>query len=460
MSARVPRLPTTRDAAAVLVPATFALALRAGLVLAIVGSTLFDADGYLAQSAPGSRGAPIDTTGHPPGYAWFLVSALRLVGASPAGVHLLQALLSSFAVFLVADAARRRWGRKAALAAGLLLALDGHAALFPSILASENLCLPGIAALLWLLVPPAPRVPAPRLVLAAVVAGALALVRTGFVVFVPAIALLAFLGEPLGRSLRSRRSWGAAVAAALAGLAVALAFPALRTRETGARFRLGSPLDSVMLWMGNNPAATGRYEEMPGRPETGQPGIPDADALERVARERSRAFVLAHPLRQPGLVARRASHLFAPPKRDLVYLYGNGWAGERRPGLVASTLAWVVLSFGALLAGALAGFARRGDEAGFRLAAAAVLLVALPYLASVGDARYLHPAHGALALCGAAVLAGPPSLPSSRRRIAALALGAVLAANFAWDVSASLPAMRAVAAPGGSSLRPAYHFAR
>lgn len=444
----------------VLATAGLALALRVGLARSIVGPAFFDADGYLAQSLPALRGAPVDTTGHPPGYAWFLASTLDLLGPSPGAVHLVQALLSAFAVLLVADAASRRWGIRAGVAAGLLLALDAHAAVFPAILVSENLCLAGVAALLWLLVPPAPRVPVSRLLLAAAVAGTLSLVRTGFVVLVPAIALLPFLHGPLRENVRRRRVWASALAAGLAGGLAALAFPVHRACETGGRVRLGSPLDAVMLWMGNNPAATGRYEATPGRPETGQAGIPDADALERVARERAREFVLGQPWRQADLVVRRASHLFAPPKRDLIYLYGNGWAGERTPGVVAAAFVSLVASFVALVAAALLGFARRPADAGLRIAGALVVLVALPYLASVGEARYLHPAHPALALAGGAAFAIPPVPASRRRRLAVLAVGTLLAANAAWDVAASLPAMRAVAAPGGSTLRPPYHFAR
>lgn len=441
--------------------AGLAFAIRIALVNALVGDAgLFDADGYVAQAEPALRGAPVDTTGHPPGYPWFLVSVFRLAGPSAAVLHTLQALLSAFAVLLVADAAARRWGPGAAAAAGLLLAFDAHAAFFPSILVSENLCLAGVAALSWLLVPPFPRVPGWRLGLAAVVVGALSLVRSGFLLFVPAIALVPFLAGPLRETVRRRRAWAVAIATGLVGSAVALAFPVYRSREAGGAIRLGSPLDAVMLWVGNNPASTGRYEEMPDRPDVGQPGIPDADALERVARDRASAFFREQPWRQADLVFRRASYLFAPPKRDLIYLYGHGWAGERPAPVVTASLAWLVLSFGVLAGAALAGLARAGNDGGTLVAAVLVLLVALPYLASVGDARYLHPAHPALALAGGAAFAHRAGPASPRRLVLALALGAVFAANAAWDVVASLPAMRAVSAPGGSTLRPPYHFAR
>ena len=113
-----------------------------------------------------------------------------------------------------------------------------------------------------------------------------------------------------------------------------------------------------------------------------------------------------------------------------------------------------------VVAAAIAGIARRGDDPAFLLGAALVLFVALPYLASVGDARYLHPAHPALALLAGAAAAPQEGPTPARRKRLAWTLAALFAANAAWDVAASLPAMRAVAAPGGSALRPPYHFAR
>lgn len=444
----------------VLAATAIAFAIRIGIVLAVgFNPEFFDADEYHRMAVDALRGSPMDTVGHPPAYSWFLVAVYSLVGTKPRVVYLVQAFLSTFAVLLVADASRRRWGSRAALVSGLLLAFDAHAAIFPSALVSENLCLAGVAAILWLLAPAVSRPETWRLLAAVVVAGGLAHVRTGFVVFVPALTALP-LALTGWRGLRSPRPWGRAALTALAGGLVVASFPIFRARETGAPPRLGSPMDGVMFWMGNNPAATGRYEEMPGRPEVGQPGIPDVEALGRVAGERARAFIFEQPWRQADLVLRRASFLVSPPKRDLIYLYGHGWAGERRPAFVLASLAWLVLSFGALVAAALAGFSRRGDDPAFVLGVAIVLLVALPYLASVGDARYVHPAHAAAAfLAGAA--AGPREATVPRRRtLLAWTLGATLAVNAAWDVASSLPAMRAVAAPGGSTLRPPYHFAR
>lgn len=449
-----------QGAAAVLATAGVAFAIRLSAVLAVgFHPEFFDADEYHRMAVDALRGNPMDLVGHPPGYSWFLVALYGLVGPRPRIVYLLQAALSAFAVLLVSDAARRRWGPRAALGSGLLLAFDAHAALLPSALVSENLCLAGIAAVTWLLVPGLPRPAVWRLVVAAVVAGGLTHVRTGFVVLVPALALLPVVlaGRP---RLGTIRPWAVASLAALAGGLVVAGFPLFRAREIGSPPRLGSPSDSLMLWMGNNPAATGRYEEMPGRPAVGQPGITDVDALARVSSERARAFLIERPWRQPELVLRRASHLASPPKRDLIYLYGHGWAGERSPFVVAAVLAGLVLSFAALVAAALAGFAKHGDDGAFRFGAAVVFLVALPYLASVGDARYMHPAHAAVAFLAGAAFAPRTGPPSPRRRAIAWAVGTTILLNGAWDVTVSLPAMHAVASPGGSDLRPPYHFAR
>jgi hypothetical protein len=338
--------------------AGLALAVRLALTFGVgVHPSFFDADGYHGLALAALRGASVETIGHPPGYTWLLMGLYLLVGVRPLAVYLLQDLLSALSVFLVADAAGRRWGARPALAAGLLMAANAYLAVFPTVLASETVCTAGIAALVWLLVPDFPRASPVRLLLAAGVAGCLAVVRTGFLLFVPAVALLS-LAPLLGPGPRRRaRAAGTAVLASLVGLAIAAGPAIYRSRETGV-FRIGTNLDGSRLWIGNNPNATGRYEPMPDEPAVGQPGVPDAAALERAWRTRAWDFILGRPWRQLDLVPRRLSLLLAVPKRDLIYLYGNGWAGERPPAVLGAFLAWLASSHAALLAGAVAGLLR------------------------------------------------------------------------------------------------------
>jgi hypothetical protein len=199
---------------------------------------------------------------------------------------------------------------------------------------------------------------------------------------------------------------------------------------------------------------------MPDEPTVGQPGIPDLDALDRVARNRAWRFILGQPWRQLDLVPRRLSLLLATPKRDLIYLYAHGWAGERPPWALRGFLAWLVASHALLLAGAVAGFLRTRDDAAVLAAGLIVLGCATPYLVTFGDARYLQPAYPAFAFAAGATFASFSSPLSGRTRALGWILGALLAANVAYDLSASMPAVRAVVGPGGSALRPPYHFAR
>ena len=440
--------------------AGLALVVRLALTFSIgINPSFFDADSYHALALAALRGAPVETLGHPPGYTWLLISLYLLLGVRPPAVYLFQDLLSALSVFLVAHAVGRRWGARPALAAGLLMAVNAYLAVFPTVLASETVSTAGIAALVWLLVPEFPRVSSHRLLLAAVVAGSLAQVRTGFALFVPALVLLSLAPLLGARPRPAGKSVGTALLVAAVGSAI-VAGPALfRSRETGV-FRLGAQLDASILWNANNPSATGRHEPMPDEPAVGQPGIPDAEALDRVYRDRVLEFLLGRPWRQLDLVPRRIGLLLAVPKRDLIYLYGHGWAGERPPAHLWAFLGWLVASHSLLAAAALAGLLRAPDDPSLAAAGLVALVCVAPYLVTWGDARYLQPAYPALAFAAGGAFARGWTPLRGRRRILAWVLGGALAGNALVDLSASLPAVAAIARPGGSALRPAYHFAR
>lgn len=450
----------SRGFAAACASAGLALALRLSLTLAIgVNPDFFDADGYHGLALTALGGAPVETIGHPPGYTWFLMGVYLVFGVRPLAVYLVQDLLSALSVFLVARAAGTRWGGRAALAAGLLMAANAYLAVFPTVLVTETLSTTGVAIVVWLLVPGFPRVSFPRLLGAAAVAGSLALVRTGFLLFVPALALLSLvplLGPGPRRALATA---GKAALVALTGAFFAAGPAVYRSRETGV-VRLWTPHDGLRLWIGNNPNATGRYEPMPDEPSVGQPGIPDLDSLDRVARERAWRFIFGQPWRQLELVPKRLSLLLATPKRDLIYLYAHGWAGERPPWALRGFLGWLAVSHALLLAGAVAGFLRTRDDLALLAAGLIVLCCVAPYLVAFGDARFLQPAYPGLAFAAGAAFARFSSPIPGRVRALGWILGAVLAANTAYDLSASMPAVKAVLEPGGSALRPPYHFAR
>lgn len=439
--------------AVALVPAAVALLVRLAVILQVGFSPeFFDVDGYHALALVGLAGEPVPTGMHPPGYSWFLLSLYELFGPRPRLVYVVQALLASGAVAFVAHVARRRWGASAGLLAGLLLAFDGHLAIATSVLAGETLTFVGLAIALGFLVAPGDRPRLRDLAIAALLLGLTSLVRTGIAATLLVPAALAF------ERTRPRRSLVRGGALVLLGMTPLLVFAAARAGRTG-NFRIGSPWDVCNFWIGNNPEATGRIDPMPE-----PPGVPSAAVdLERraaVLGPQATRWALTHPLAQLELVARRASYLFAPGKRDVVYVYGNGWAGEQPAGLVLAALLWSASAAPALLLLALLALGRGGDDRAWWIAAALVLLGALPYLASIGDPRFLLPFHAPLALAAAAV-AAPAGFGTTRaRRIVATLLAVAVVANGAFDLAASAGAIRSVAAPGGSNLDPPYHFAR
>lgn len=433
-----------------------ALAVRVWAVLAVgFNPDYFDVDGYHHGALEGLGGGPIPTSHHPPGYSFVLMLFYEAAGPRPRLFLLVHALLGAAACLLVGDAAKKCMGRRAGLLAAALLAFNPYVVLATPALGSENLALPAFALFVWLVARDLPSVPSWKLAAAALAVAAMGLVRSALVSVALPLALLPALGLTRAAGPTRRR-----VAAGVLLLALSLAGPVgyalLRARTTGV-FRIGSPNDVYNLWVGNNPHATGRIDEMPGVPP---PGL-DREEVARLLAPRVVAFLLESPHRQLDLFARRLSHNLAPPKRDLVYLYGHGWAGERSEATVRLAYALVALSFPVLGSLALLAFARAGRTVPFLFAAGVFLCALAPYQLSIGDARYLLPAYPALCLAASALAApGVPSAWSRGRRLAAAALAVLFLGNAAWDVHLTEPALAAIARPGGSRLDPPYHLAR
>ena len=432
-----------------------ALLIRVGALLAVgFNEAYFDADGYHWGALEALAGGPITTTHHPPGYSFVLGLFYEVAGVRPRLFLAVQAILGAVACVLTGDAAGRTMGRRAGLLAAALLAFNPYAVLMTAALVSENLALPLFALSLWFVARDLPRIPGWKVAAAAVSVAAMGLVRSALISVALPIALLPLLGLVRVQGPLRRR-----VAASVLLLALSLSGPVvygiLRSRTTGV-FRFGSPNDIYNLWVGNNPHATGRIQATPGAPP------PDL-AREEVAKilaPRVKEFLLRHPGRQASLFLRRLSHNLAPPKRDLIYLYGHGWAGERPPEVVRTVYAAAALSFPFLGGLVLLSFARSGRCLPF-LAAISIAAAALaPYLLAIGDARYLLPAYPALCLAAGALAAvnAQPTWSRSRRLVAAL-LSILFLGNAAHNVALTEPALEAVSRPGGSSLAPPYDLA-
>lgn len=457
MSAPPGSLPAPpRFDAALLLVGLAALVLRVGALLAVgFNEAYFDVDGYHWGALEALAGGPITTSHHPPGYSFVLGLFYEVVGVRPRLFLAVQAVLGATACVLAGDAAGRTMGRRAGLLAAALLAFNPYVVLMTAALGSENLVLPLFALFVWLVARDLPRVPGWKLAAAALTVAAMGLVRSALVSVALALALLPVLGlARVAGPLRRR------VAAGVLLLALSLSGPVLygllRARTTGV-FRIGSPNDVYNLWVGNNPHATGRIEEMPGVP----PGDLDREVVARMLAPRVKEFLLGSPHRQLDLSLKRLSYNLAPPKRDLIYVYAHGWAGEKPAAAVRTAYALVALSFPLLGALVLLAFARSGRAVPFLVGAGIAVAALLPYQVAIGDPRYLLPAYPALALAAGALAARDVPGPWSRRRRAVAALLAVLfLGNAAHDVYLTDAALRAISAPGGSSLPVPYHFAR
>lgn len=433
------------------------LALRLGIVFAVgFQPEFFDVDGYHAMALAARDGATIPTSHHPPGYAWFLWLVYEVFGVRPRIVYVLQAVLGGAAVFLAGDSVRRAAGRNAGVLAAALLAFNAYPILATPTLASENLALPGVSLVLWLALGAPRRAGAGGLLAAALVVSGLALVRTGLLLLAVPVAALALLHRPPRARTSRRRQLASALAVLLLASSGLLLHAFSRWRSAGV-FRIGCPNDVYNLWVGNNPDATGRIDPMPVVPGADL----DKEAQARLLAPQVREFVREQPHLQLRLFLARASYNFAPPKRDLIYIYGHGWAGERTRATVLVAYSAAALALPILFSCVALAFARAGHLPAFRLAAVFAVAVVLPYQISIGDPRFLLPAYPAL--CSAAGLLAASDVPgawSRRRRIVAAIGMAAFSANAARDVALTDSALRAVARPGGSTLRPPYHFAR
>ena len=172
-------------------------------------------------------------------------------------------------------------------------------------------------------------------------------------------------------------------------------------------------------------------------------------------------YFFTHPVRELGLLAARCSYLFAPTKRDLIYLYGTGWAGEKPAWVVWFVYIWSAASAPILFLAAIEGWRRGAGHSAIGYALVLVFLGLSPYLISLGDARYVQPLQPLFAFVAGRAFARRETKPiPAYRTMVATIIAVALLANSAHDLAATNPAIRAVASPGGSRLRPPYIFAR
>ncbi|MFN8176638.1 MAG: glycosyltransferase family 39 protein [bacterium] len=192
-----------------------------------------------------------------PLYAWLLALAFRLPGPDLPTARVLQALLGSLACVLLADLARRRFGRVAGLATGLLAATSWTMLLYDrEFLMVTPVILFG-AALLRVWDGAGPASGAGRWVALGLLLGLGGATRPNFLAVAPVLFVLAWIS--FGASGRLRR-----VALLAAGALVVLAPIAIRNRIVSGEWVLLSTQGGLNLWIGNNPDADGMSATLPG----------------------------------------------------------------------------------------------------------------------------------------------------------------------------------------------------
>lgn len=251
----------------------------------------------------GFNGFP--TSYYPPGYPWFLGSFQWLLERVGLGEHtigavaLLQALLSGIAILAVMVVGHTLAGRRAALAAGLALALWPNLIAHSSLMLSETLfvTLLSIALAATVTMVQADRLVPWRAAVAGLAMGAATLVRPQVLVVVVA-AVVAWSLSRLGWRDVVRRTAVLAV-----GVVVVVAPWTIRNAIVFDAFVPVSTNDGDNLCVGFNPDATGHFG-IPDACDTGEFYIDGPDAeLRRQAETRSRAieWILEHPGEQPEL---------------------------------------------------------------------------------------------------------------------------------------------------------------
>lgn len=239
----------------------------------------------------------------------FLYSLLyRVFGIHHVPIVVVNVMLGAFIVAMTMLLAQRWYGRRAAVVAGALVACWPSLIEFTTVLASE---LPFMALLLGALALwSGEDRPLVRIAAAGAVLGAACYVRPT-VLLVPVV--LAALSLARGAS---RLRVASAMAVALALMALVIAPWSIRNTLLFGRVVLISTNGGANTWMGNNPASSGEYMELP-RLE----GLDEAERDAHLGRE-ARRYIADHPVR---FVARTAVKLVRLHERESI---GVGWNVE------------------------------------------------------------------------------------------------------------------------------------
>ena len=200
-----------------------------------------------------------------PLYPWFLGALLKLTGGSLLAVRLVQALLGTVSVLLVALIARRAFDARTALVAALIAGTY-----WVTIYFEGGLLLPVLEILfdllaIWLTLR-ADEVKSPaRAALAGLAFGVAAIVRPNVLLFVPVVLVwLALRARRSPRQETAGKPWILVPLAFAAAFALPIAPITAYNRIVGKDWVLVSSQGGVNFWIGNHPGADGASAIVPG----------------------------------------------------------------------------------------------------------------------------------------------------------------------------------------------------
>jgi len=243
-----------------------------------------------------------------PAYPYFLALVFALFGHSPWGVLVVQMLMGAGACVLVVVAGRHFVGDRAALVAGLLLALYPPAIFFDGKIQKAALATFLSALLLYVLSRVQSRPGACTWCVAGVVLGALSLTRENALLLVPVVLIwiwFRFRGHTIGYRVR----WAGAF---VAGAGLLLVPVAARNYHLGGAFAPTTSQMGTNFYLGNNERATGVYYPL-------IPGRADPDY------ERRDATDLAQRALGRSLTAGEVSNYWMGKGLDFIRMQPGGW---------------------------------------------------------------------------------------------------------------------------------------
>jgi len=352
---------------------------------------------------------------HGPAYPFFLALLLKALNSTDAA-RIAQAALASATCVLVARAGEVLFERKAGIAAGLLLAISGPAALVDVSFWEEGFVGFLLSGSLLLL---ATRKTPAGAALAGLLLGAACAARPTALLFVLAALAAVLLLEGWPRR-------GPSAAALLIGVAVVLTPAVVASSRASGRFVFVRAYGAVNLWLGNDPASGGVQNARPNGPwdvviaAPARAGVAPKDEeawFTRKTLERAQADPagLARAVLSKAVWLTQAEE----PRDNHAYAFFARESGILR----------VLPGFGALLALAAASvFAWRGLR-GKALPLLWIAAGAVPVLAALAGLRYRMPLVPPVAIfagAGAALLTERIK-ERQPRRLAAPAVVALLA---------------------------------